>query len=71
MGTTATALFSACISPFEALVYYVLNESQCHLQCGGVEACFACDCETQGQEALDGGETEVRLGDCCFARHHE
>ena len=59
------------LTPIHDFIYYVLNESTCHSQCGGDDACFTCDCETEGQEALEGGETEVGVEGCCFLRHRE
>ena len=69
MGAMATSIVSMVMTPIEHFIYYVLNESSCHSQCGG-DACFSCDCETEGQDALEGGETEIKT-DCCLFRHSD
>ncbi len=71
MGSVVTTVTSMLLTPIHEFIYYVLSDSECHAQCGSSEACFACDCETEANEPLDGGETEVSMGDCCFIRHRE
>jgi len=62
---------SVCMTPIHECIYYVLNDCSCHLQCGGSDTCLSCDCETEAQEALEGGDTSAQLGNCCLIRHRE
>ena len=71
MGSTVTSLISILTAPLEQFLYYVANDCTMHSECGGDDACCVCDCETEGQEALEGGETEVEVEACCLVRHHD
>ena len=71
MGQGIATVASICTTPLQDFIYYVLNDMTCHSECGSSEACFACECETEAQEPLEGGDTSVQVGSCCFIRHRE
>ena len=71
MGSAAVSIISMLTAPWEQFMYYVANDCTVHSQCGGNDACCTCDCETEGQQPMEGGETQVEMGACCFLRHRD
>jgi hypothetical protein len=64
-----SAIASLCGTPIHEFIFYVLNDMTCESQCWSAEACCTFQCETDPQAELEGSSTEVRIGDCCLARH--
>ena len=63
-----TSIISMLTVPWEQFLFYVANDCSVHSECGGDDACCTFDCETEGQDALQGGETEIET-ECCMFRH--
>ena len=66
MGNALPALLKT--NCFHDLIYYVLNESECHSTCA--DFC-SCGCEThqvEQPEGDSGSEIEVEVENCCSIR---
>ena len=66
MGNALPALLKT--NCFHDLIYYVLNESECHSNCA--DFC-SCGCETHQVEQPEGNsdsEIEVEVENCCYLR---